>query len=377
MQSEASVWMILVDACWEGSQKTMEVLHDDDFVFLTAAAIAVAVVFEWTEAAVTASMALVIWVKFLKPPFDTRQYQLPPKAPFGFFETVRSITTKEIVDFFPKVHRSIKGNVARLNFLVPQCNYCCLIVDTELSRDILNDKTTIKAEGISKTFDRVTDGVSLFFTSNDDRYFHARKAMAPAFANNQIQRMNRIVAKKTDEWIENYLEPRVTKGQPIELPQAMIDITFNIIMEAAFDYEMAPSEREALLEALDITLREFIFSNPLKNAFGSLFPSVRRARRKAKELMAIVDNIIHAYKKNPNSTPGTAIDLIMKNPKYNNDRERAADMTSLIVAGHDTRYVQEKFKKFSIFQHLTRSFSLQCKRHLALLSPAGACQEPH
>ncbi|KAL3898175.1 MAG: hypothetical protein SGARI_006740 [Bacillariaceae sp.] len=97
--------------------------------------------------------------------------------------------------------------------------------------------------------------------------------MAPAFANNHIQRMNQTVARKTDEFIDNYLEPRAAKGEPIELPEAMMNLTFDIIMEAAFEYDMATGERKALLEALEITMREFIFSNPLKSALGPVLPS--------------------------------------------------------------------------------------------------------
>lgn len=352
----------------------MEGLNDDDFVLTTAPAIILAVVFEWMEVAVVGTVALAIWRIYFKPPFDTKIYRLPPRAPFGFLETVKNITTRDIIAFFPRVHRSVKGGkVARLNFFVPGCSYAFLLVDTELSREILQDKTTIKAEGIAKTFDRITDGVSI-----GPRYYHARKAMAPAFADNQVRRMNQTVAKKTDEWIETFLEPRAAKGEDIDIAHAMIDLTFEIIMEAAFEYKMPTHEKETLLDCLDTTLKEFIFSNPLKQIFGAFVPSVRDAHRKAKLLMDIVDNIIRAYRKNPNPTPGTVIDLIMKNPNYNNDRERAADMVSLIVAGHDTRYVRKR--SWYVWRQSWRTnkvffSSIHSQCQLDCLSLAGAGRE--
>lgn len=312
-------------------------LHDDDFVFLTIIAIGVAVALQWVYAASLFSSGLLLWAIFFKPPFDTKQYRLPPRAPFGFFETIRNITTKEIITFFSRVHQSVHCNVALLNFPVPQCTYTVLAVDADLTREILTDKTTIKAEGITKSFERVTDGVSQFFTSNGHRFYHARKAMAPAFSNSQIGRMNSVIIKKTEEWIRLRLDPMVESGESIDITHEMVELTLSVILDAAFEYSMTAKERETLLTCLDVTLREFVFSNPIKNSLGILFPSTRRARRKAKELMALTRNVIRSYHKNPNPTRGTIIDTIVRNPNYSNDDERAADMINLIVAGHETR----------------------------------------
>jgi cytochrome P450 len=312
-------------------------LGDDDLVFLTIMSIILSIVFRWNDAVAFLFASLAIWRFFFTPPFDTRYYRLPPKAPYGLFETISNITTKNIITFFSRVHEKVKCNVAILNFPVPRCTYTVLVVDADLTREILTDKTTIKAEGIVKTFERVTDGVSQFFTCNGPRFYHARKAMAPAFSTSQIHRMHDTIVQKTDEWIQKRFQPMVNQGLAIDITHEMIELTLTVILEAAFEYTMSDKERETLLTCLDVTLREYIFSNPIKNLFGYLFPSRWIARRKAKELMALTKNIIRAYRKNPQPIKGTVIDTIVRNPNYCNDNERAADMIDLIVAGHETR----------------------------------------
>jgi len=46
--------------------------------------------------------------------------------------------------------------------------------------------------------------------------------------------------------------------------------------------------------------------------------------------------IIDAYRQSKNPTKDTIIDRIMNNDAYKNDRQRAADITTVVVAGHDT-----------------------------------------
>ncbi|KAG7342346.1 cytochrome P450 [Nitzschia inconspicua] len=334
-------------------------LHDEDFVFLTVFAIGVSLAFQWIEPAAIGATLLLVWRLFFKPPFDTKQYRLPPRAPFGLIETIQNITTKQIITFFLRVHQKVNCNVALLNFPVPKCNYTVLVVDADLTRDILNDKSTIKAEGIVKTFERVTDGESQFFTNNGARFYHARKAIAPAFSNSQINRMNGVTREKTEEWIQLRLEPMAANGEPIDIIHEMVELTLTIIMDAAFEYTLTKEERENLLTSLDITLREFIFSNPIKTTFGFLFPSVLRARRKAKELMDLANNIIRAYRKNPNPTPGTVIDMIVRNPNYRNDNERAADIIVLIIGGHETSAASLAFFLRELAKNPSEQYILQ------------------
>jgi cytochrome P450 len=319
------------------SSTSTTTLHDDDLVFTAVVATSVAIIFEWTVVATMGMIGLGLWSIYFKPPFDTRWYRLPAQSPMGVFETMRIITSDGIVSFFPKLHQQVlKTRYCRLRFPVPGCPYTISIVDTDLTRDILNDPTTIKAEGLVKPFERVTCGKSQFFTSNGHRFHHARKAMAPAFANKHLARMNEVTMAKCKQWMNQRLDSFASRGEIIDINEEMVDLALSIILEAAFEYDMSPKERRVLLHAVHVTLREFVFAHPFKVMFGFLFPSVWHATGRARELMQIANNIMTSYRKNPRPTKGTVIDLIMSNPNYNDDGERAADVIDLIIAGHET-----------------------------------------
>jgi cytochrome P450 len=311
------------------------------------------------EAAFMGIIGLIVWIFYWKPPFDTAHYKLPTKSPHGVLETIRIISGDDITYFFPKLHRQLNTNYCRIAFPVPGCPYTFSIVDSDLTREILNDPLTIKARGLVKPFEKVTCGNTQFFTSNGHRFYHARKAMAPAFANNQIKRMNDVTVKKCKEWMDQRLEPLVKHGEIIDINQEMVDLALSIILEAAFEYDMSVKERNVLLHAVHVTLREFVFAHPIKMVFGFLFPGVWDANRRAKELMQIASNIMAAYRKNPNPTKGTVIDLIMSNPHYNNDGERAADVIDLIVAGHETSSNSMTMLLLELAKNPTEQYRLQ------------------
>mmetsp|Transcript_19898 Transcript_19898/g.37156 ORF Transcript_19898/g.37156 Transcript_19898/m.37156 type:complete len:435 (+) Transcript_19898:3-1307(+) len=275
-------------------------------------------------------------------------------------ETMRIISTKDIIGFFPRLHQQLGSNVCRLSFPVPGCPYTCSVVDTDLTREILTDKTTVKAEGLIKSFEKVTCNVPQFFTSNGHRFHHARKAMAPAFSNAQVARMNNITMARTEEWMQRRLDQFAKHGDDIDINQEMIDLALTIILEAAFEYGHMPlKEREMLLSCVTITLKEFVFAHPLKMMFGFLFPSVWYAHRCARELMRIARKIMSNYRRIKNPTKGTVIDLIMNNPNYATDDERAADIVDLIVAGHETSSNSMTMLLLELAKNPAEQFKLQ------------------
>jgi cytochrome P450 len=264
---------------------------------------------------------------------DKQKYLLPPIAPYSFLDSLRAATSGNIAWFLRQVCGEM-GHLCRLRFLIPG-SIVYVSSDADVNREILTDPTTKKSPKL-KNFNQITAGVSNFFTSNGYRFYHARKAMAPAFANNHIKRMDQVTIAKTEEWIQHRLEELVKSGQPVDINKEMVDLTLAVILEAAFEYDMSEKEQEELMTCVHVTLTTFVFPNPFKMWFWFLFPSIWEAHRKAREMMQIAKNIIEAYKHNRSPTKGTVIDLIMSNPNYNNDDERAADVVDLIIAGHET-----------------------------------------
>ena len=76
--------------------------------------------------------------------------------------------------------------------------------------------------------------------------------------------------------------------------------------------------------------------NPLRKPFGFFIKERRRAHVAADRLELLAFKIMNRYKKCNNPSKDTIIDCIMKNDAYKNDNERAADVTTLLIAGHDT-----------------------------------------
>jgi len=274
--------------------------------------------------------------------------RLPPIAPYSFLVSIRETTQGNVAWFLRRVTLEM-GQLCRLRFLLPW-KIVFVAADANISRQILTDPSSQKSPSL-KNFNKITAGVSQFFTSNGYRFQHARKAMAPAFANNQIKRMDKVTVAKTEEWIQNRLKKFVESGEAFDINKEMVDLTLSVILEAAFEYDMRKEEREKLMTCLHVTLSTFIFPNPFKMAFWFFFPSIWKAHQKARELMQISRNIMEAYKRKKNPTKNTVIDLIMNNPNYNNDDERAADMVDLIVAGHETSSSSMTFLLMELARH--------------------------
>lgn len=286
-------------------------------------------------------------------------------APNTFLDSLRESTSGTIHWFFLSVTRNM-GKLCRLTFVVPGTTVF-VSSDVELNRQILMDQDTTKSPTL-KNFNKITAGTTQFFTSNGYRFYHARKAMAPAFANNHIKRMDKVTIAKTEEWIQNRLQGFVERQEEIDINKEMVDLTLSVILKAAFEYDMSPEEQEQLMECVYTTLKTFIFPNPFKMAVWFLFPSIWNAHQKARELMQIAKNIMENYRQNQaTKTKGTVIDLIMNNPNYDNDDERAADVVDIIIAGHETSANSMTFLLLELSKNLNEQRRLQ--KELTQLPP--------
>jgi cytochrome P450 len=285
------------------------------------------------EAVLVAILAYVLssWMNRKRIP---SQYRLPPLAPNSFLDSLKATTRGSFHWFLLSVTRNM-GKICRLTFVVPG-KIIFVSSDVELNRQILVDQETTKSPTL-KNFNKITAGTTQFFTSNGYRFYHARKAMAPAFANNHIKRMDKVTMDKTEKWIQNRLQGFAERREEIDINKEMVDLTLSVILEAAFEYDMSPEEQERLMDCVYVTLKTFVFPNPFKMAVWFLFPSIWQAHQKARELMQIAKNIMEDYRRNEaTKSKGTVIDMIMNNRNYNNDDERAADVVDIIIAGHET-----------------------------------------
>jgi cytochrome P450 len=270
---------------------------------------------------------------------DNVQTKLPPPmVELGMFETVFKLGSSESPWFTLKKARELKSYTLRLNLhRLTGCPMFIIVGDPKLAREIYLDPLTTKPV-MYKAFDGVTLKPSIA-TQNGKPWHSRRKGMAPAFSSKQVKRMNNVASDKAVEWIETRLKKFIENDEAFDVGKEMIGITLSTISEAAFEYDMTDHEKEMFVEELDLCLKEFCGKstlNPFRRLFGLFIKERRRANIAAARIQSLSLSIMNAYKNLENPMKGTVVDRIMNNDIYKNDAERAADITILLIAGHDT-----------------------------------------
>jgi len=211
--------------------------------------------------------------------------------------------------------------------------------DPKTAHQILTDPLSTKPRQLYGSFDDLSCGNISMFTSNGAKWHSRRKGLAPAFSSKHIRRMNEVAMQKINTWIEMRLSKFVENDEAFDIGEEMISVILAAITETAFQYEMSNEEAKEYVKELGYGLKEFLFkssSNPLRKMFGIFLSDRRRAHQGAKYVTNLSLKIIESYHKLQNPIKETIIDRIMNNPTYKSDMERAADVTSLLIAGHDT-----------------------------------------
>ena len=171
-------------------------------------------------------------------------------------------------------------------------------------------------------------------------WLHRRKAINPAFAPKHIKRMNQVAVQAAEQWIAAKLEQMEGNQVTFDVGKEMVETTMSVICKAAFDYDIDDEERQLVLQEIKLAFAEFTMKtvvNPLRFLATRFLPERQRAFVALEEMQAFARRVMENYRnKATTPTPDTVIDMIMSNPNYNNDKERAADIIVILFAGHDT-----------------------------------------
>jgi len=288
-----------------------------------------------------ASLAAVVTVHIAVKTYKKRRdaHKYPPVAPASMLETIAKMSADDLPWFLLATAKHLDSRTFQLSLPLP-FPMVVAVGDGQLAREILTDKASTKPPALYDDFNSITANVPTMFSTNGDYWHSRRKGIAPAFANNQVNRMNSVAVKTADRWIENMLTLEgQEKGFQFDVADEMIDLMLTSICQTAFEYQISENEKGLFLLELKLALKEFLFkssTNPLRKMFGIFLKERRRAFLAARRLQEFSLKIIDVYSRLSNPLKGTMIDLIMNNPCYTNDLERAADVTTLLVGGHDT-----------------------------------------
>jgi len=228
------------------------------------------------------------------------------------------------------------------------------IGEPKVARDILMDRLSTKPKKLYGPMNGIFNGSPSIFTSNGQLWHSRRKGMSPAFSSKHVRRMNAVSAQKVDEWIKTRLMTFIENDQAFDIGNEMIMLALDTIIETGFEYEASDKEKEDFVSNLEIALKEFVLKsaiNPFRKAFGLFFAERYQAHRATQGIETFSTKIVNAYRQSKNPTKDTIIDRIMNNDAYENDHQRAADITTLLIGGHDTTAFTTSFILRELARH--------------------------
>jgi cytochrome P450 len=266
-----------------------------------------------------------------------------PYAPgVGLFETIREFGGVHCPLFLLKLSRGVfqqsSGlNCFRLSLPIPGGMY--IVNDITIIRKILTDPTTDRSASY-KVLNKILDTQESLFTSpNNDHWKMVRKLTSPAFATSEVKRMKDIIKRLTEEWCAK-ASVDFTET-PYSPEKEAVGLTFRIICEAAFEYEVTGDDFQVFTVALHKAMQEFNkqVANPLRGTLlgKMIYKEAREADKASLVLRGFAQRILHSYRTKPHkSTQSTLIKLIESSDQIESDKQRVAEMLVYLVAGHDT-----------------------------------------
>ena len=219
----------------------------------------------------------------------------------------------------------------------------------------------------------LTCGVQSIFTmkSSDPRLVHARKGVARAFSGTYIRR----ALLRGQEQLDSMLDHLAESGESFDPATLMTELSLAMLgqsMLGGFDFGLhasatpsagaapedcvQPSLGQEFMDNLHKTLPEYASRQPndplrkhmlrlLPRALGARwFPLAAEADRAARRNMQISQQVLDAFRlQREQAAPDDRVTLdetilghLVANQAYESDEMRAADVTTFIVAGHDT-----------------------------------------
>jgi hypothetical protein len=276
----------------------------------------------------------------------TKIKKYPPFAPVSMYAIIKSrVNTKTDAYWMLDIARQLKSQIFQLR--LPSAFPLFIVGESSTSRQILLHSQTTKPDIPYKLLRLVFGGSPSMFTLDVGPEWHAkRKAVAPAFSSIHVKRMNRVALEKTEDWITKYNNNAATAtggggAAVVDVAHEMIGIVLSSICETAFEYKMSSVEQEYFTHELELALVEYVrkaATIPLRLRFGKYFISeTRRAQLAVQNLIHLIYKIMKEYNARTTYIDGTVIQLIMQSHiAYPTEEEKAAELLTFLVAGHDT-----------------------------------------
>jgi len=275
-------------------------------------------------------IAFLLFFVFKSYKGSKKSSNLPPLVNTGSIETLRRFASSD-VPF--ELLRWAKESGAVFRLQLPSLGTVFVSGDLSLTKKILSDRESYKPQ---KIYGRGFISESMF-SSEGFRWKHVRKSVAHAFAPNHIRRMAQVSMKKTTDFMTLKLDLIVDNKDSFDLCYEMLSLTFSIICEAAFEYDVNREEMDQFLKDVNNMFKGRKYrSLPFRNILGSFVPGFRAAQKSAQSIQDFGEKILTAFRENKVTTKGTVIECIANDKEYKSDSERINDIVVFLIAGHDT-----------------------------------------
>lgn len=215
-----------------------------------------------------------------------------------------------------------------------------LLSHPDFARYVLqdNNRNYIKSRGLEKTKDVLGEGL---LTSEGEFWRRQRRLIQPIFHRQKIATFAETMTAATAEMLEGW-EAAAAGGDPIDIAQAMMHLTLDIVSKTLFSTALTPAELDTVGEVMTPILHY------ATERIGSLFdftdewptPANRRERAREAKLDDIVYRIIGERRRSGDKADDL-LGLLMaaqdeETGEGMTDKQLRDEVMTIFLAGHET-----------------------------------------
>lgn len=265
----------------------------------------------------------------------------------GIIETIGHFGSPTIPDFLLEISRET-GPVLSLVF--PPF---IIVSDVRLALEILDSG---EKPNLYKDFNKLTRSPTMFSKrTHGEGWEWARKSVAPSFSTTNLNKVLPKLSLKLGE-LKHVLEKFADEKAAFDIADVLIKFTLDFIITGMLggggsthndgssnksSTQITKEIRDVYIKELGIALKEYT----LKQAFSPLrrymfwLPDYQRAERATVYVRYFQDLVMRSYRETRSTAEieedSSIMGHLMRSP-YESDIARGADITTFLVAGHDT-----------------------------------------
>ena len=216
-----------------------------------------------------------------------------PVAPLSYIQSVKGLTSKEGPWFLLDLCKKTLSTSYFIRLPITGGGLY-ILGDVPTIRAILQDRKSDKAMHVYKVFNDVVGQFNVLTRRTDHpRTMPFRQCIFKAFSSQDVDRMNAVCDRYVNNWIKNDLEKYIEEKKSFDPSEEMLNLTFNFIMESAFEYTISNEEKDErviFLENLQKSLIEFAlkqFANPLRVYFTFLIKERMDAYKASEDVKSL------------------------------------------------------------------------------------------